>query len=139
MFKLLFFVYTKKKKDILFLLHLKLLWILSTTIMQDYQFKYISHSLSIFNPEPFLFSAPTLHVIEWRSCKEFFLFNCSSYLITFHPPRLEDTLQLITLPKTAALIAKLYPSYRSFSSTLIWLTAAFFQAKQSSRKGIEEI
>ena len=56
----------------MFLTHLKLLWILSTTIMQAYQFKYISHSLSIFNPEPSLFSAPTLHVIEWSSCKEFF-------------------------------------------------------------------
>ena len=67
------------------------------------------------------------------------MFICSSNLITFHPPRLEDTPQWITLSKTAALIAKFYPCSRSFSSTLIWLTAAFFQAKQSSGKGIEEI
>ena len=40
--------------------------------MQDYQFKYISHGLCIFYPEPFHFSAPTLHIIEWKgSCKEF--------------------------------------------------------------------
>ena len=45
----------------------------------------------------------------------------------------------MALPKTVALIAKLYPCSRSFSSTLIWLTPAFFQAKQSSAKGIEEI
>ena len=47
---------------------------LSTAIMQDYQFKHISHCFCIFYPEPFLFSAPTLHMIEWKSsCKEFFL------------------------------------------------------------------
>ena len=31
-----------------------------------------SHSFCIFYPEPFLFSAPTLYIIEWKSsCKEF--------------------------------------------------------------------
>ena len=45
---------------------------LSANVMQDYQFKYISHCLCIFYPEPFLFSAPTLHITEWKgSCKEF--------------------------------------------------------------------
>ena len=61
------------------------------------------------------------------------MFNCSLNLITFRPPHLEDTLE------TAALIAQLYPSSWIFSSTFIWLTPAFFQAKQSSVKGIEEI
>ena len=40
--------------------------------MQDYKFKYISHCLCIFYPNPFNFSAPTLHIIEWKGpCKEF--------------------------------------------------------------------
>ena len=66
------YFFHKKWNNISFLFHLKLLWILSTTIMQDYQFKYISHSSCIFYPEPFLFSAPTVHIIEWKSsCKEF--------------------------------------------------------------------
>ena len=40
--------------------------------MQDYQWKYISHCLCIFYPEPFHYSAPTLHIIESNgSCKEF--------------------------------------------------------------------
>ena len=34
------------------------------------------------------------------------------------------------LPKTDALIAKDHPLSKSFSSTLIQVTAAFFQAKQ---------
>ena len=68
----LFFVFTTKWSDISFSIHQKLLWILSANVMQDYQFKYISHCLCIFYPEPFLFSAPTLHITEWKgSCKEF--------------------------------------------------------------------
>ena len=67
------------------------------------------------------------------------MFNCSLNLITFRSPHLEDTLESMTLPKTAALIVKFHSCSQSFSSTLIWLTAAFCQAKQSSGKGIEEI
>ena len=36
----------------------------------------------------------------------------------------------MTLPKTAALIAKYHPLSNRFSSTLIWVMVAFFQAKQ---------
>ena len=72
MFKLPFFVSTINWSDISFSIHQKLLWILSANVMQDYQFKYISHCLCISYPEPFLFPAPTLHIIEWKgSCKEF--------------------------------------------------------------------
>ena len=49
-------------------------WILSTTIMQDYQFKYILRSFCIFYAESVLFSAPILHMIEWRSSRKEFLF-----------------------------------------------------------------
>ena len=67
----LFFVFTTKWSDISFSIHQKLLWILSANVMQDYQFKYISHCLCISYPEPFLFPAPTLHIREWKgSCKE---------------------------------------------------------------------
>ena len=69
----------------------------------------------------------------------FFLFNCSLNLITFRPHHLEDTPELMTLPKSVALIAKFHSCSRSISSTLIWLMAAFFQAKQSYGKGIKEI
>ena len=66
------FVCTIKWNDISFSIYQKLLWIFSAIIMQDYQFKYISHCLCIFYPEPFNFSAPTLHIIEWKGpCKEF--------------------------------------------------------------------
>ena len=72
MFKLRFFVSTINWSDISFWIHQKLLWILSANLMQDYQFKYISHCLCIFYPELFLFSASTLHIIEWKGfCKEF--------------------------------------------------------------------
>ena len=71
MFKLPFFVFPIKWSDISFSIHQKLPWILS---IQDYQFKYISHCLCIFYPEPFLFSAPTLHIIEWKDCWKEFLF-----------------------------------------------------------------
>ena len=36
----------------------------------------------------------------------------------------------MALPKTAALIAKCHHFPNSFSSTLIWVMAAFFKAKQ---------
>ena len=40
--------------------------------MENYEFKYISHCLCIFYPKPSNFSAPTLHIKEWKdSCKEF--------------------------------------------------------------------
>ena len=66
------FVFTTKWNDISFSIYQKLLWIFSAIIMQDYQFKYISHCLCIFYPKPFNFSAPTLHIIEWKgSCKKF--------------------------------------------------------------------
>ena len=61
--------------------------------------------------------------------RSLFLFSCSLNLITFCAPHLE-VLELMTLPKTAALIAKYHPLSNSFSSNLIWVTAAFFQAKQ---------
>ena len=55
--------------------------------MQDYQFKHISHCLCIFDPEPFLFFALALDIIEWKgSCKEIFfvqLFLFCLNLITF--------------------------------------------------------
>ena len=76
--------------------------------MQDYQFKYSSHCLCIFYSEPFLFSAPTVHMIV-EIARSFLLFSCSLNLITFHAPHLEDVLELMTLPKTAALIAKYHP------------------------------
>ena len=57
------------------------------------------------------------------------LFSCSLNLITFCAPHLE-VLELMTLPKTAVLLAKYQPLSKSFSSTLIWVTAAFFQTKQ---------
>ena len=74
MFKLLFFVSATKWNYISFSFHQKLLWTLSMTIIQDYQFKYISHCLCMFYPEPFLLSAPTLHIIEWKSSSKEFLF-----------------------------------------------------------------
>ena len=102
--------------------------------MQDYQFKHISHCLCIFDPEPFLFFALALDIIEWKgSCKEIFfvqLFLFCLNLITFRAPHLEEVLELMTLPKTEALIAKYHPLSKSFTSTIIWVTAAFFQAKQ---------
>ena len=61
--------------------------------------------------------------------RSLFMFSCSFNLITFCAPHLE-VLELIALPKTAALIAKYHPLSKSFTSTLIWVTAAFFQAKQ---------
>ena len=118
MFKLLFFVFTIKSNGTSFSIHQKLLWILSTTIIQDYQFKYILHSLCMFYPESFLFSAPK------ALPRSFFLFNCFLNLITFRAAHLEETLELLTLPKTAALIAKFHRYSHSFSSTLIWVTAA---------------
>ena len=49
--------------------------------MQDYQFKYISHCLSTFYPEPFHLFAPALHIIEWKcSCKELLLCSAVSFL-----------------------------------------------------------
>ena len=51
MLKLPFFVFTIKWSDISFSIHQKLLLILSANIMQNYQFKYVSHCLSITNPE----------------------------------------------------------------------------------------
>ena len=42
--------------------------------MQDYQFNYISHCLSIFYPEPFHYSAPTLRIIESNGSYKEFLF-----------------------------------------------------------------
>ena len=139
MFKLPFFVSTINWSDISFSIHQKLLWILSANLMQDYQFKYTQHCLCFFYLEPFLFSKPTLHIKEWKgSCKYLFLFGCSLNLLTFHAPHLE-VLELMTLPKTAPLIAKYHPLSHSFLSTPIWVTVAFFQAKESSGKGIEEI
>ena len=41
----------------------------------------------------------------------------------------------MTLPKPAVLIAKYHPLSQSFSSTLKWVTAAFFQAKQKFWEG----
>ena len=71
-FKLRFFVSTINWNDILFSIHQKLLWILSANLMQDCQFKYVLYCLCFFYPESFLFSAPTLHIKEWKgSCKEF--------------------------------------------------------------------
>ena len=52
-----------------------------------------------------------------------FLFKCSLNLKTFRPPHLQEGLELMTLPKTAVLVAKYYP-------TLIWVTAVLFQGKQ---------
>ena len=130
MFKLRFFVSTINWSDISFSIHQKLLWILLANLMQDYQFKYISHCSCIFYPMPFLFFAPTMHIKEWKSsCKEFFLFSCSLNLITFRAPHLEEVLELMILPKTAALIAKYRPLSQSFSTTLIWVKRAFFQAE----------
>ena len=49
--------------------------------MQDYQFKYISHCLSTFYPEPFHLFAPALHIIEWKcSCKELLFCSAVSFL-----------------------------------------------------------
>ena len=56
----------------MFWIHQKLLWILSANLIQEYQFKYISHCLCIFYPEVFLFCASSLHIIVWKGfCKEF--------------------------------------------------------------------
>ena len=55
-----------------------------------------------------------------------FLISCSLNLITCCAPHLK-VLELMTLPKTAAPIAKCHPLSNGFSSTLM---AAFFQAKQ---------
>ena len=74
MFKLRFFVSTINWSDIAFSIHQKLLWILLANLMQDYQFKYISHCSCIFYPVSFLFFAPTMHIKEWKSsCKFFFI------------------------------------------------------------------
>ena len=103
--------------------------------MQGYQFKYISRCLCIFYPEPFLFSTPTLHKIEWKgTCKEF-LFVKLFFKSDDISPHLEEVLELMTLPKAPALIAKYHALSQSFSSTLIWVTAVFFQAKQRVLKG----
>ena len=99
--------------------------------MQDYQFKYSSHCLCIFYSEPFLFSAPTVHMIV-EIARSFLLFSCSLNLITFHAPHLEDVLELMTLrrlSRNTALTTYLNRS-QSILSTLMWVTAAFFQAKQ---------
>ena len=120
-----FFVFTIKSNGTSFSIHQKLLWILSTTIIQDYQFKYILHCLCMFYPESFLFSAPK------ALTRSFYLFNCFLNMRTFSAPHLEETLELLTLPKTVALIAKFHRCSHSFSSTLIWVTAAV--------KGIDEI
>ena len=57
------------------------------------------------------------------------MFGCSLNLIIFRAPHLE-VLELMALPKTAPLTAKYHPLFYSFLSTPIWVTAAFFQAKQ---------
>ena len=102
-FKLLFFVFTIKSNGTSFSIHQKLLWVLSTTIIQDYQFKYILHCLCMFYPEFFLFSAPK------ALPRSFFLFNCFLNLRTFRAPHLEETLELLTLPKTAGAYRKISP------------------------------
>ena len=126
MFKLSLFVFTIKWSDTLNTF--------GEYILQDYQFKYILHCLSIFYPEPFLFFPPALHIIEWKgSCKE--LLFCSAVSFLFK----SDNISRATfrggawvndIPKTVAIIAKHHPLSQSFSSTLIWVAAAFFQAKQ---------
>ena len=64
--------------DIFFSILQKVLWILSANVMQDYQFKYISHCLCISYPEPFLFSRSALHILECKgSCQE--LLFCSTF------------------------------------------------------------
>ena len=66
------FTFTIKWNNISFSIHQKLFWMFSAIIMEDQQFKYTSHCLCIFYPEPFHFFAPTLHIIEWKgSWKEF--------------------------------------------------------------------
>ena len=126
MFKLATFVFTIKWNDISFSISQKLLRITSAIIMQDYQFKYISHSLCIFYPETFHISAPTLHIIEWKgSCRSLFLFNCSLNLRTFRTSHLVEMLELMALPLTQALISKYHPCSQSSSSTLICVMAAY--------------
>ena len=114
-----------------------MLWILSANIVQDYQFKYIWHCLSTFYPEPFLLFAPALLIIEWKcSCKELPFGSAVSFL--FKSDNISraacrggaEVLELMTLPKTVAIIPKYHRLSQSFSPTLIWVTAAFFQAKQ---------
>ena len=61
--------------------------------------------------------------------RSLFLFSCSLNPITFCVPHLE-VLELMTLPKTAALIAKYHLLSNSFLSTLTWVAAAFLQTKQ---------
>ena len=119
MFKSPFFFHSKIKRYLVFNLP-KTTFNIFSDHNADYQFKYISHCLCVFYPEPFNFSAPTLHIIEWKgSCKEFLLLNFSLNLITFRKPHLEEAIELMALPKTAALITKYNPSSQSFPSTLI--------------------
>ena len=114
------FTFTIKWNNISFSIHQKLFWMFSAIIMEDQQFKYTSHCLCIFYPEPFHFFAPTLHIIEWKALeKSLFLFNYSLNLKTFRALNLEETLELMTLPKTVVLFAKYYPCSQSFSSTVI--------------------
>ena len=106
--------------------------------MGDYQFKNISHCLRIFNPESFHFSAPTLHMIEWKGYWKEVCFYWT-VLKTFRAPHLEEALELMTLPRTVVLIAKYYLCSQSFSSTLVWVTAVFFQKKQRAlRKALKK-
>ena len=141
MFKSLFFVFTIKWNHISFSIHQKPLWTLSTTIIQDYQFKYISHCLCMFYPEPFLFSVPTLHIIEWESSSKEFLF----VQLFFKPDNIsrttfrgdawvnDITINFRAYREISPLLAELFVfSHMSNSSLLSGKT-------KSSEKGIEEI
>ena len=67
--------------------------------------------------------------LQWASfLLSLFLFCLN--LITFPAPHIEEVLELMTLPKTVTIIPKYHPLSQSFSSTLIWVTVAFLQAKQ---------
>ena len=81
-FKMLFLFFFKcsnllltiKWNDISSSIHQKVFWILSATIMQDQQFPSVSQCLCVSYPEPFLFSAPTLQIKEWKGSWKEFLF-----------------------------------------------------------------
>ena len=141
MFKLLFFVFTIKWNGVSFSIQQKLLWTLSTTIIQDYQFKHISHCLCMFYPEPFLFSAPTLHIVEGKSSSKEFLF----VQLIFKPDKNSRT----TFRGDAWVndITKNFCAYREISPLLPELfvfshmsnTSLLSGKTKSSEKGIEEI
>ena len=141
MFKLLFFVSATKWNYISFSFHQKLLWTLSMTIIQDYQFKYISHCLCMFYPEPFLFSAPTLHIIEWKSSSKEFLF----VQLFFKP----DNISRTTFRGDAWVndITKNFCAYREISPLFTELFVFSYMSNisllsgktKSYEKGIEEI